>query len=378
MNKLRMAFIGVGDMGSHHCIGFDLLPDCEVKYICDGNEANVQRTLVELKNSQPVICSDYKELLNAEDIDAVVIAVPNYLHREVAVAFLDAGKHVFLEKPVAHTIEDCDAIIEAAERNKRFLQIGLVYRYSNVYRRMEKELSRGKLGEVKLMWCKEFRDPFPPTEWFYDKNRSGGALVEKDCHHFDIFNWMIGSRPKRVFATGGQHVMKQGESNQITNSYTHYPTKEIKDVSIVDHAFVTIEYENGSKANLGLCMYLKPRNLMGEGLEIGLIGDNGAQMVVRNDKTIDIVGGADSTHEHLDIDITTDSIMGGHTGGQTQRVEFVQCIREGKQPSASAQVGRDALLVALAAEKSIVEERYVYLHELTGEGWKHERQLEKI
>ncbi|MGO4108593.1 Gfo/Idh/MocA family protein [Paenibacillus sp. YAF4_2] len=364
MEKLRMAFIGVGDMGSHHCIGFDLLPDCKVNYICDMNQANVDRTLAELKNSSPVILTDYKELLHKEDIDAVVISVPNYMHREVAVAFLEAGKHVFLEKPVAHTLEDCNAIIEAAEANNRILQIGLVYRYSNVYRRMAEELERGRLGDVKLMWCKEFRDPFPPTEWFYDKNKSGGALVEKDCHHFDIFNWMIGSKPLRVFATGGQHVMKQGQPNMITNSYSHYPAKPIEDVSIVDHAWVTIEYENGSKANLGLCMYLKPRNLMGDGLEIGLIGENGGQMVAKNDKTIDIVGGQNFTRDHLDIDVTSDSIMGGHTGGQTQRIEFVKSVKEGTQPFASAYIGRDALLIALAAEKSIVEERYVYVNEL--------------
>ena len=365
MGKIRMAFIGVGDMGSHHCIGFDLLNEVEVRYICDMNEANVARTLAELKNGRPEVYADYRELLGKEDLDAVVISVPNYKHREVAVAFLEAGKHVFLEKPVAHTLADCDAIIEAADKHKRILQIGLVYRYSNLYRRMAKEVENGRIGDVKLMWCKEFRDPFPPADWFYDKDQSGGAIVEKDCHHFDIFNWMIKANPVRVFASGGQHVMKQGEQNLITNSYSHYPAKTIADTSIVDHAFITVDYDNGSKANLGLCMYLKPRNLMGEGLEIGLIGENGGQMVARNDKAIDIVGGADFTKEHLDMDVTSDSIMGGHTGGQTQRIDFIACIREGKQPFATGQVGRNALLVALAAEKSIVEERYVYLDELS-------------
>ncbi|WCT54954.1 Gfo/Idh/MocA family oxidoreductase [Paenibacillus kyungheensis] len=364
MEKIRLAFIGVGDMGSHHCIGFDRLDDCEVLYICDTHEANVERTLKELTNSQPVIYQDYRELLNKDDLDAVVISIPNYLHREVAVAFLEAGKHVFLEKPVAHTLEDCDAIIAAAAQHNKVLQIGLVYRYSNLYRRMAKELANERLGDVKLMWCKEFRDPFPPTDWFYDQSKSGGAIVEKDCHHFDIFNWMIDSPPVRVFASGGQHVLKQGQENMIYNSYSHYPVKSIEQTSIVDHAFITIDYENGSKANLGLCMYLQPRNLLDEGLEIGLIGENGVQMVAKNDRTIDIAGGADYTREHLDMDVTSDSIMGGHTGGQTQRIDFLKCIIEGTEPFANAEIGRNALLVALAAEKSIVEERYVYLAEL--------------
>lgn len=364
MNKIRMAFIGVGDMGAAHCLGFDVLDDCEVRYICDVDDANIQRTLEDLVNSKPTVCSDYRELVEKDDIDAVVISVPNFMHKEIAVSFLDAGKHVLLEKPIANTLEAADAIIEAAERNNRILQIGLVYRYSSLYRRMAKEVQEGRLGEVKMMWCKEFRDPFPPTDWFYDKNKSGGALVEKDCHHFDIFNWMIGSRPRRVFASGGQHVIKKGQDNLITNSYTHYPPKVISDPSIVDHAFVIIDYENGSKANLGLCMYLNPKNLMDEGLEIGLIGDNGAQMIAKNDRTLDIVGGGSAIKDHVEVDVALDSINGGHIGGQRQRIEFLKCIQEGIPPFCDAKVGRDALLIALAAEKSIQEERYVYIDEL--------------
>ncbi|MNE60131.1 hypothetical protein D3C80_1552590 [compost metagenome] len=163
-------------------------------------------------------------------------------------------------------------------------------------------------------------------------------------------------------------MIKQGQQNLIANSYSHYPAKYIDNPSVVDHAFITVDYENGSKANLGLCLYLKPRNLMDEGLEFGLIGSNGAQMVARNDKIIDITGGENYTHDHLEIDVTSDSISGGHTGGQVQRVDFIDCIRNNKQPFANAQVGRNALLIALAAEKSIVEERYVYLHELQDHG----------
>ncbi|WP_018750649.1 Gfo/Idh/MocA family protein [Paenibacillus sanguinis] len=368
MGKIRMGFIGVGDMGSHHCMGFDRLEECEVRYICDMNESNVERTLKELRHSSPTICSDYHDLLGKEDLDAVVISVPNYMHRQIAVAFLEAGKHVFLEKPIAHTLEDCDAIITAAEKHERVLQIGLVYRYSNLYRRMAHEIGEKRLGDVKMMWCKEFRDSFPPADWFYDKSKSGGSIVEKDCHHFDIFNWMIGATPVRVFASGGQHIIKQGQRNLIQNSYSHYPAKYIDDSSVVDHAFITIDYDNGSKANLGLCLYLKPRNLSDDGLEFGLIGSNGAQMLARNDKTIDITGGHDCSRDHLEVDVTSDSIEGGHTGGQTQRIDFLECIRTGKQPFASAQVGRNALLIALAAEKSIVEERYVYVQELQDHG----------
>ncbi|QGQ94134.1 gfo/Idh/MocA family oxidoreductase [Paenibacillus psychroresistens] len=364
MSKIRLAMIGVGDMGAGHCSGFDQIADCEITWVCDPNEDNVKRALTYIRKNTPKVCKDYRELLNNEDIDAVVISVPNYLHREVAIPFIESGKHVFLEKPVAHNIADCDAIIEAAERSQRIVQIGLVYRYSNLYRKMAEILKGGRLDQVSMMWCKEYREAFPPADWFYDETKSGGALVEKDCHHFDIFNWMIDSKPYRVFATGGQHVIKNGTDQMITNSYTHYPAKNISTSTIIDHAWVLVEYENGSKANLGLCMYLKPRNLTEEGLEIGLIGTNGAQMIAKNDRTLSIYGGEDSSIERIEVDSVSDSVLNGHIGSLRERTEFIKSVRTGDKPFASLEVGRSSLKIALAAERSIKEGRYVQIEEV--------------
>ncbi len=364
--RLRVALIGVGDMGTGHAMGFDQIPSCSITWIADPDPRNIERALKYVRSNQPTIVSDYREVLAQPDTyDAVVISVPNYMHHEVAVAFIELKKHVFLEKPVAPTLAECDDIIARAREAGVILQIGLVYRYSSIYRRMHEELQANRLGDVTMMWCKEFRDPFPPVDWFYDETKSGGALIEKDCHHFDIFNWMIGSKPYRVFASGGQHVIKNGEPIDITNSYTHYETKPISTSSIVDHAWVIVEYENGSKANLGLCMYLKPRNMMDEGLEIGLIGSNGSQMIAKKDTTIDLFSSLDLNREHIEFNHESDSVNGGHTGSQRQRLAFLNSIKTNEQPLASGEVGREALMIALAAEKSIKEERYVYMNELT-------------
>lgn len=363
--KIRLAIVGLGDMGVGHLRGFDRIEECEITWVAEPDESNLARAIGCLKRNRPQIGKTHEELLaHRDDFDAVVISVPNYLHRDVALPFIDLGKPVFLEKPVAPTLQQCDEIVKAAQDRGVPVQIGLVYRYSNVYRRMAEELKRGRLGDVTLMWCKEFRDPFPPVDWFYDETKSGGTLVEKNCHHFDIFNWMIGFKPVRVFASGGQHVIRNGKECWITNSYTHYPPKKIQNSTIVDHAWVTIDYENGSKAMLGLCMYLKPRNLTDEGLEIGLIGSNGAQMVAKRDCILEISGGEDATRELIQIDVESDSVEGGHTGSQRQRYAFLNTVRTGEKPFADLAVGRASLQIAIAAERSIKEERYVYLHEL--------------
>lgn len=363
-NEIRLAIIGLGDMGSAHAEGFDHIEGCRVTWVCDPNLSNRERALGLLRNNKPQICDDFRDLLDKDDVDAVVISVPNYLHHEVAVPFLDKGMPVFLEKPIAPTLDQCDSIMRAAQRTGAILQIGLVYRYSKIYNRMAQEVQSGKFGQVTMMWCKEFRDEFPPADWFYDEQKSGGALVEKDCHHFDIFNWMIGSRPVRVFASGGQHVFQNGKPALIKNSYTHYPPKIIDNSTIVDHAWVIIDYENGSKANLGLCMYLKPFNCMDEGLEIGVIGSNGRQMVAKRDETLGIYGGEDRQKELIHFDVHSETFGDGHIGGQRQRHEFLRSIRTGSQPFSDVNVGRDSLLIALAAERSIKEGKPVFIADI--------------
>lgn len=364
MKKAKIAIVGLGDMGMGHFKGFSALKEARVTAICDREQAAVDRALETIKDSTARAYKDYKEMLDKEEIDGVVIAVPGFLHEEIAIECIRRGKNVFLEKPAAINYEGYKRILEAKDNSSSIVQVGLVYRYSNLYRTVSRKLNEQmELGNVMMAWCKEFRQCFPQEDWFYDEAKSGGTLVEKDCHHFDIFNWMIGSRPKNVFAMGGQHVYKDGEDNLIDCSYSIKEPKIIKNVSIIDHAVVSIEYENGAKAQLGLCMYLKPQNNSGDGLEIGFIGDNGKQLIVRRDECFGIYGGEYNDRVEYSPDIISDNNGFGHIGCQTQRLEFIDCIMNSRQPVASMEQTKDALLVALAAEKSIKEGRIVSISE---------------
>ncbi|MGV8983421.1 Gfo/Idh/MocA family protein [Clostridium sp.] len=364
MKPLKIAIIGLGDMGTGHVKGFSAIEDAEIVAVCDLKLENIERIKKLLNNDKLKCFTNYKKMLEEITIDAVVISVPGYLHEEILKYCLEKNKHVFLEKPTAITYESLKRVKEMQTKYDRIVQVGLVYRYSNFYRVMSKEILDKKiLGNVMLAWCKEFRQCFPPEDWFYDEKKSGGTFVEKNCHHFDIFNWMIDSKPKKVFAMGGQHVYKKNSEAVIDCSYSETKAKVINDISIVDHGFVTIEYENGAKANLALCMYLKPYNLTGDGLEIGFIGDNGKQLVAKNDKEFGVYGG-----EYADIieykpDVEKDNEGYGHIGCQTQRKEFLVCIRDNVQPIVTIEETQNSLLIALAAEKSIKEGRAVDISE---------------
>ncbi len=359
----RIAVIGCGDMGSAHARGFARLENCEVVATVDPDPDALRRYGVEWGGNAPPHFTDTKTMLQSVEPDACVVAVPDRLHRSIAELVLQAGCDIFLEKPVATTIEDCDAIIHAARSAGRILQIGLVYRYATLYRRMA-ELARIKKATPLFMWCKELRQPFPQKPWFYSQEATGGTIVEKDCHHFDIFNWLIDSAPVRVIARGGQHVLKPG--SVVKCDYCPDPPRVIEHIDTVDHATVIVEYANGAQATLLLCMYLQPHNVMPEGLEIGVVFSDGSQMCAYRDSRLGC-GGAGEPWREEHIDPYLDSEGLGHIGCQRQRREFLHCLETRQEPFANGTTGRNSLIIALAAERSIRENRPVELAEFSGE-----------
>ncbi len=344
-------------MGMGHIMGFNRLSDCQVVAIADPNEKQLEMSRHVFKKNSPQLFTDYKGLLKMPEILAVVIATPTYFHTQITIEALKANKDIFLEKPIAPTIQETDSIIKAFANTDKIVQVGLVYRYSNLYRTMAHLVEKGTFGNIMMAYCKEYRDNFP-SHWFFDQTKSGGAILDKNCHHFDIFSWFIRFPPKKVFAMGGQHVVKQG--HKIQCSYSSHQGEILVNPTIVDHANVLIEYENGAKGNLGLCMYeLQPI----EGLEIGIMGDNGAWALAKKDLNLIIASGPISKMEEVSVDYYSDNEGIGHIGCQIERREFLECIKTRKQPYANLLIGREACVVSLAAEKSIKEKRTVSISE---------------
>lgn len=364
--RVRLGIVGAGYMGREHAHGFKLLPGVQIAAVCDRDPAAAEQLAHEMGPEHGTrLFTRWEDLVAAPDLDGVVVTVPNSLHSPVAEAALRSGKHVLLEKPLATTVAGARAVMQASAQSGRQVQVGLVYRYSNLYSKMAEILAEGQFGPVTMLWCKEFRASFPPAPWFYDQEASGGALVEKNCHHFDLFNWFAGSRPKKVFAMGGQHVIRQGEPTEVGWWYVQQDGARpltVTDSRVIDHAWVTIEYESGARANLGLCLYLRPNNLAEEGLEVGLLGSSGAQMVAYANQKIGLSGGPYGDLRYLMPD--RDTFSPWHIGGQRERTEFLETCRKGRKPWAGLEIAYDSLLVAIAAERSIQEERVVYLSEV--------------
>ncbi len=347
--SIKVGVIGTGMMGYsqiRNC--FSKLSQYEVTAICDNYEPNLTRAVGFLKElGQKVQCyTDYKEMLKQGDFDLAVIVTPDYQHEEQAVACLNAGKHLRLEKPMATTPQGCFNIWEAYQKSGKVFQIGLELRYSYLIQKMR--MLQSQVGTSKMIWCHEFRHPFlekngSVKNWIIQKQYSGGTLLEKNCHHFDLFNWMAASRPVAVFASGDNQVVYQ-------------------DTDVLDNAFVTVEYQNGTRANLSLCLFSpqkKDQKNLHE-LEFGVIGEKGRLEI--QDDTMFFWDRKGMTEEQYcfnrrNFEAHSDDIV-------PSLIELADCIEKGTQPLSGIDAAINSAMVGMAAEISAAEKRIVTITEV--------------
>ena len=352
---INVGIIGCGDAGRAHIIISNQIRDRErVVALYDIHEFQVKDTLSVCPEPKEVkVCKNIEEMLNDPDIEAVYVTTPNNHHKEYVLAALRAGKHVFCEKPLAHTLEDAYEIVKAWQDSGLIVQVGLTYRYAKIFRRVKEILDSGYIGYPVMIWCKEPRPPFPRSrgrDWRYSQEATGGVLNEKDCHHFDLFNWFSGSKPKKVSAFGGANVIKY-------------------DTEILDSVFVNLEYENNVIANLSLCTFSESNyKLIEDFMEVGINGSEGRLVSWVNRDLIKVFHNA--TQERQEIIIQPNPREGEelfHKGFLHEHLDFLRCINKGEQAFANPTIGIWSMYPAFAGEMSIKEDRTVYIKELIKE-----------
>ena len=188
------------------------------------------------KNSKIV-----KAQMKNEDIDAVIIACPTKFHKEITVAAANAGKHIFCEKPMAMNEEECDEMIEAAEKNHVKLQIGFMRRFDESFQEAKKMIEVGEIGEVVSVKS-HTRGPSKPKEWMYDISISNGPLGEVCSHDIDTVRWFSGSEISSLYAIGGNYRNKE-----IAEKYPDF----------YDNVIMSVEFENGMQGVVEGAQYVQ-------------------------------------------------------------------------------------------------------------------------
>lgn len=211
--------------------------------------------------------NDYKQLLN-RDLDAIFVLSPDWLHEEHACTILEAGIPVFLEKPMAITVEGCDHVLETASRTGTKLYVGHNMRHFHVVRKMKEWIDQGLIGEVKTAWCRHFVSYGGEAyfrDWHADRTKSTGLLLQKGSHDIDVLHWLCGSYSKRVTALGKLMVygdiedrQEPGQSVKVAFEGTWPPTalKDLYPVTDVEDVnMMLMEMENGVLASYQHCHF---------------------------------------------------------------------------------------------------------------------------
>ncbi|MDP9349997.1 MAG: Gfo/Idh/MocA family oxidoreductase, partial [Chloroflexota bacterium] len=176
MEKLRIGIIGVGWPGQRHIEGYQKNPNAQIVALSDVNTEAAESVRAEYKVDGAQIYSDYRDLLQS-DVDAVSICTPNFLHGPMAIDALDAGKHVLLEKPLAHTLEEGERIAQKVESSGRVFSIAFNNRWRPDSLVLKDHIEQGLLGEIyyaKTGWLRG-ASSFFLRGWFTQKARSGGG-----------------------------------------------------------------------------------------------------------------------------------------------------------------------------------------------------------
>ena len=194
MDRLRIGVIGLGWFGEIHCDTIVGIPNLELAALC----TRTPDRLAELAQKFNVgkTYRDYREMIADPDIDAVSIVTMWDQHTEPAIAALDAGKHVFLEKPMASTVADCQKIIAAAKRSKGILQIGHICRFKPRYRMAKQAIDAGRIGKIVAMSSRRNI----PAAWTPEILNKIGPIVGDAIHDTDLMLWFTGDRIVSTYA----------------------------------------------------------------------------------------------------------------------------------------------------------------------------------
>tara|TARA_B110000977_G_scaffold90849_1_gene120628 strand:+ start:2499 stop:3710 length:1212 start_codon:yes stop_codon:yes gene_type:complete len=353
-----LAIIGTGTIGQEHMYVATLLGRARVHGIYDSQVQSMDSAEKNFKDYSDQSLIRYADLASAcsdPEVDALMICTPNYTHADVLKVAMRSGKPIFLEKPMATTLVDADAIVKANDAYPSFIQIGLQYRYKAQYIEAFHEVQqRTSVGVVKTISMSEYRPPFLDKvgQWNKFNQYSGGTLVEKCCHYFDLINLLADAMPVRVYASGGQAV------NFLDFQKDGVPA------DIDDHAFVIIDYTNGVRANFTLNMFCHDFTE-----EMVVTGDRGR--LVANElfnvhqqqpskATIVLEKGEWGASKQTDVTYAREIEKSGHHGATYyEHVAFVDQLDGKACESATPVQGLWSMIVASAAQHSIKTQQAV-------------------
>jgi myo-inositol 2-dehydrogenase / D-chiro-inositol 1-dehydrogenase len=362
--KYRLNLIGAGSNGQEHLRLTFLEGRAAVHGVFDPNPQSVklaQETYKKFTSQDGLVVYDSLEAVCSDPaVDGLVIATPNYTHIEVVRTAIKSNKHILLEKPMATTLPDAYEILQLAEHYPAVFQVGLQYRFKAIYTEaIHEALERRTVGEIKTISILEHRIPFldKVNQWNKFSRYSGGTLVEKCCHYFDLMNLFAASRPVQVYASGSMAV-----------NFKEFEYAGEKS-DILDNAFVIVDYANGVRASFNLCMFAP---MFYE--ELIVCGDEGHLKAYEREDFLSVprakMGLEILNGESKPARLTTPAYpahieSSGHNGATFyEHIGFMDNIEGKPARTATVEEGFWSVVVGAAAEESVKTGQVVKIEDL--------------
>jgi UDP-N-acetylglucosamine 3-dehydrogenase len=334
---LKVGIIGCGLMGSLHARTLHGLSDVTVTAVHNRSRGKAE-TLAREVGAE--VFDSYEELLQ-QDIDAVWVATPDFLHVDISKAVLEAGKHLFLEKAIATSLDGGAEIVAAGKKHPQLkAMVGYPLRFDPAYRKMKEAVSRSDAGKPLQAWSMrthyldpkhkvydKYRDHYYETpDWYFNDNTAKGPIFSHGSHDYDLLMWMCGEI-ESVFAYGGTYLLPPG--------------------SVADGFTVAIRFKNGGIANVSTPWITRvDYDITGVATERLTVINNNGEVRIKDDS------GPEERITFNQNDMW--NRLNSH---------FVACIRDNKQPLISLEDGLNTIAVSEAAYRSLKERKEVFIHE---------------
>lgn len=360
--RLRGGIIGAGGRGRYLTAEFKEL-GVEMAAVCDVYEPHLQEGLkVAATGAKPY--TDYRRLLEDKTIDVVIIATPDHWHAQMTIDAVEAGKDVYLEKPIAHTIEEGFRIIEATRRTKRVVQVGTQRRSYELFQEAKRMMDSGVCGKVRLVnswWLnhtaafrksplqgkldwKQWLGSAPARElsperffnWYWFWDYSGGLLIGQAAHVIDAIHWMMNSTyPLTVMATGIQPNIAGAEVPETCVMSVEYPEGYL--------AIFTLGYQAMRYAPVNDQM----KQFHGDKARFD-VGRESYALYREDPKAVDL---------KADPEVRRPGTFGAATRAHIRN--FLECVKTRKDPNATVEMGQWTNIVLCMAMESLKSNRKI-------------------
>ncbi|MBQ6265707.1 MAG: inositol 2-dehydrogenase [Clostridia bacterium] len=336
MKQLKVGIIGAGRIGSLHAKSICYnVPTAKVVGITDVFAENAKKVAAELGIEK--VYADYKEMLADPEVEAVLVCSSTDTHADIAIEAAKAGKHIFCEKPVDLTPSKVEAVIAAVKEAGVKLQVGFNRRFDHNFANIRSMVNDGKIGDVHIVKITS-RDPEPPSAQYAAV--SGGMFIDMTIHDFDMACFMAGSEVTEVYANA-----------------TCLVDPAIGQAGDVDTAIISLKFANGA---IGVIDNSR-RAAYGYDQRVEVFGSKGAAMASNDTPTNVVYMGADGVVADKPLYFFLERYMQSF---RDEMLQFIDAVLEDKPVPATGVDGLNAILIALAAKKSVAEGRPVLISEI--------------